>query len=100
MKPNNDGAAKTTALMIKEVTDSLNHLLQEKNLRYGNSALSPLNIFSKDDAITGIKIRMDDKLMRIKTSKELRKNDLVDYIGYGVLLCIANDWLNFDELID
>jgi len=96
----NNPIPKTTALMIKDVTDSLNNLLQQKNLRYGNSALSPLGIFSKDNATSGIKIRLDDKLMRVKNCSELRKNDVADLLGYLTLLCISEDWLNFDELID
>lgn len=96
----NNPLPKTTALKIKEVTDSLNHLLQQKNKNYGNSALEPLGIFNKSGSTEGIKVRLDDKLMRVKNSTELRKNDISDIMGYLVLLCISEDWLNFDELID
>ena len=47
-----------------------------------------------------MKIRLDDKVKRVKNSKELRKNDIIDLTGYLVLLCIEKDWLNFDDLID
>ena len=76
------------------------NFLQEKNNRYGDSALTPIQIFSKNDAGSQIKNRLDDKLSRISNSKELRKNDLSDVFGYVALLLIENDWLEFDELLD
>jgi hypothetical protein len=85
---------------FKQITESLCSLLTEKNKNYGNSALSPLGIFSKENATSGLKIRLDDKLMRVKNSSELRKNDVADLLGYLTLLCISEDWLNFDELVD
>ena len=85
---------------IKQTCDSLNRLLQEKNKRYGNSALEPLGIFNKKSASDGIMVRLDDKLMRVKNSNELRKNDVSDVIGYLVLLCVDKGWDNFDDLID
>jgi hypothetical protein len=85
---------------FKLITESLCNLLTEKNKNYGNSALSPLGIFSKENTTSGLKIRLDDKLMRVKNSPKLRKNDVVDFVCYGILLCISEDWLNFDEFID
>ena len=86
---------------IENVTKEINKLLQEKNKRYGNSALNPLGIFNKNDATSGIQIRLDDKLMRIKNnSGDLRKNDIADIMGYLVLLCVSKGWLDFTELID
>lgn len=85
---------------IKNICDGINRLLQEKNKRYGNSALSPLGIFNKKSASDGILVRLDDKLMRIKNSDELRKNDVSDIIGYMILLCVDKGWDNFDDLID
>lgn len=85
---------------FKLITESLCNLLTQKNKNYGNSALSPLGIFSKENSTSGLKIRLDDKLMRIKNCSELRKNDIADIMGYLTLLCISEDWLNFDELID
>lgn len=74
--------------------------LMEKNKRYGDSALNPAQIFSKIDASNQICNRLDDKLNRIKNSGELRKNDVADVFGYVALLLIANDWLEFEDLID
>ncbi|HRR39106.1 MAG TPA: hypothetical protein P5034_09465 [Rectinema sp.] len=86
---------------IIALCDSMKALLLEKNQRYGDSALSPLGIFSTLNATEGIKVRLDDKLARIKNHPEsLRKNDIADIIGYLILLCIAQGWTDFDDLID
>ncbi len=85
---------------IKQTCDSLNRLLQEKNKRYGNSALEPLGVFNKKSATDGIMVRLDDKLMRVKNSNELRKNDVSDIMGYLILLCVDKGWNDFDDLID
>lgn len=84
------------------VTKSLADLLVAKNTKYGNSALEPLRVFAAAElnATQGICQRLDDKLGRIKNSHHLRKNDVVDIMGYLVLLCVAEGWTNFDELID
>ena len=85
---------------IEKVCNGMARLLSEKNKRYGNSALEPLRVFSRADASDGIMVRLDDKLSRIKNSDKLRKNDVSDLIGYLVLLCIAQGWTDFDDLID
>lgn len=85
---------------IEKVCGGMAHLLIEKNKRYGNSALKPIRVFSRADAAEGIMVRLDDKLSRIKNSDKLRKNDISDLIGYLVLLCIAQGWTDFDDLID
>lgn len=74
--------------------------LKEKNKRYGDSALSPQNIFSKQDSGSQICNRIDDKLGRIKNGTELKKNDLSDLFGYVALLLIEKDWLDFNDLLD
>lgn len=85
---------------IIDVLQSLSDLLQEKNRRYGNSALEPLGIFNKGNSTDGILIRIDDKLQRIKNSSELRKNDVADIMGYLTLLCVSKGWDDFKDLID
>lgn len=85
---------------INLITTSINSLLKEKNKRYGNAALEPLGIFSKLNGGEGIGVRLDDKLSRIKNSSTLRKNDVADIMGYLILLCAANDWTDFSDLID
>jgi hypothetical protein len=85
---------------IELVCDSARQFLMEKNRRYGNSALEPIQTFSKLSAVEGILQRIDDKISRIKNSKELRKNDVVDLLGYLVLLCVIKGWTNFNDQID
>lgn len=76
---------------------SLARMQKEKNKRYGESALKPLDIFAKHHLYGS---RLDEKLARIKNSDELRKNDLADIIGGIMLMCKDKGWDNFDELID
>jgi hypothetical protein len=85
---------------IPEVLSGMEELLLYKNEKYGDSTGSPLNAFSKLSGEEGILVRLDDKLKRIITSPELRKNDVSDMIGYLVLLCRAKGWTNFKEYMD
>lgn len=85
--------------VIAGVISSLNTFLQEKNRRYGNSVLEPLEGTSIT-AEMGIKVRLADKVKRVINSDELRKNDVVDMLGYFVFLCIVNEWTDFNDLID
>tara|TARA_Y100000401_G_scaffold115611_1_gene119633 strand:- start:901 stop:1167 length:267 start_codon:yes stop_codon:yes gene_type:complete len=72
---------------IKEISD----LLKSKNKAYGNSALSPCNIFSKQSAADSLCARIDDKLMRIKNKGiyDATEDTVKDLMGYLVLLLIA-----------
>lgn len=78
-------------LKIIEVCDSMKDLLLYKNEKYGDSALHPNNIFYKGDSTNSIKIRLDDKIGRIKNCKDTRVNDVADLIGYCVLLLVSMD---------
>ena len=73
---------------IIEITDSMKDLLLYKNEKYGDSALSPKNIFYKGDSTNSILIRLDDKIGRIKNNPDSipRVNDICDIIGYCILL--------------
>ena len=64
-----------------------------KNSKYGNSALEPLNVFSPANAVAGIKMRIDDKLKRIKNAGlvDATEDTLQDLAGYLILLMIARD---------
>ena len=73
---------------LDTMLQSIRDMLVEKNTKYGNAALSPPFIFNKASASTGIKQRIDDKLMRIKNSDEPSENDTLDLIGYLILLSI------------
>lgn len=92
--------AKTGQKSINDfsyITSALASLLEHKNANYGNAALEPLDIFGDKHKLGK---RLDEKLARVKNSKELRKNDVVDIMGYLVLLCKENQWTNFDDLKD
>jgi hypothetical protein len=70
----------------------IRELLINKNIKYGNSALEPLGVFSQLSAKEGLLIRIDDKLKRIKNGS-LEKDDedvINDLIGYLVLLKILD----------
>lgn len=71
---------------IIEICDATKDLLLYKNGKYGDSALHPNNVFYKGDSVNSIKIRLDDKIGRIKNCTETRVNDVSDVIGYCVLL--------------
>ena len=98
----NDGSTIVTTFEknLNSILNSIGKFLKEKNKRYGNSALEPSNMFFKGNSEEGIRIRIDDKLKRIKNSEVLRKNDIVDLIGYLIILCITKKWFTFDEFID
>jgi hypothetical protein len=78
---------------IKSKCKQLEQLLLQKNARYGNSALEPMNVFSEANAVAGIKMRIDDKLKRIKNAGlvDSTEDTLQDLAGYLILLMIAKD---------
>jgi hypothetical protein len=61
-------------------------MLLRKNLAYGDSALNPLRVFSKADAGAGLRVRIDDKLSRIRNQGfDDSEDTLQDLIGYLIL---------------
>lgn len=86
---------------ISSIFDGLKALIVEKNKRYGDSALEPVRLFAtRIEPGDAIRIRLDDKLARVRNSGELRKNDVADLMGYLCLLCISEDWTYFADLLD
>jgi hypothetical protein len=83
--------------IFSETLNNLADLLKYKNTKYGNSALEPLEIFGNKCKVG---TRLDDKISRVKNSNELKKNDIADLIGYLTLICVENNWSNFDEFKD
>lgn len=78
---------------VRKTTDSVAKMLIEKNKVYGDAALSPISVFSKLSSDEAIRVRIDDKLSRIK-NKGLNsdtEDTLMDIIGYLVLLRISNE---------
>ena len=90
--PNTIKPFSTKELIINTSTDVMN-LLLEKNAAYGDSALNPVGIFSRGNAVDSLCARIDDKLMRIK-SKGITpdtEDTVQDLIGYLILLKIATN---------
>jgi hypothetical protein len=85
--------------MSKETEDQIDRVMREitdmliaKNRAYGDSALDPVRVFSKSDAIEQIYVRIDDKLSRVKRGHEYPGDDTIfDLVGYLVLLLIAKE---------
>lgn len=77
-------------LKVNDICNGIASLVIDKNRKYGNSALSPMRIFSKADALEQILVRIDDKLARISNQNIDDDEDVIkDLIGYLVLLQIA-----------
>lgn len=89
-----------TQRLILRICQSVCQMLLHKNIKYGDSALHPINIFSKLEAGNSICQRLDDKISRIKNSSELSENDVADLIGYLILLCASKTWTDFTKFMD
>jgi hypothetical protein len=77
---------------LEEVIDRLRKMLVTKNVKYGDAALNPNQTFSTASPIELIKVRIDDKLSRIKNRQNNEDEDPAwDLLGYLVLLQIAED---------
>ena len=75
---------------IRAECEALANFLAEKNRRYGDSALNPVRIFSRADAVEQIRVRIDDKLSRLPRGDGSASEDAVlDLLGYLVLLRVA-----------
>jgi len=88
-----EGKGTDSQCKITEVVSQLQELLITKNKAYGNSALEPINIFSKNDSVDSLCARIDDKLSRIKNKglSDETEDTLFDLAGYLILLIIARD---------
>lgn len=87
-----DAMAAPSGTRIWETCFDVAEMLVDKNRSYGDSALSPVRIFSTASPLEQIAIRIDDKLSRINKGHEfLGDNDLDDLIGYLILLKIARE---------
>jgi len=76
-----------TEQQINAVCNQIKTLLLLKNKAYGDSALEPVRIFSKNSSIDGLLVRIDDKLSRIKNMgvSSASEDTLMDLVGYAVL---------------
>jgi len=75
----------------KYILDGILELLEQKNIAYGDSALNPLRLFSRVDAVESLCVRIDDKINRVKNKGITRdtEDSVEDLIGYLVLLQVA-----------
>ena len=79
-----------TADRIRRACDAVRDMLLAKNASYGDSALKPTGIFAKGSAEDLIRVRIDDKLSRIKNAPDAFGEDVIgDLIGYLILLKLA-----------
>ena len=79
-----------TQVDIATICDEIKELLLEKNRKYGDSALNPVRVFSHSDNQEQIRVRIDDKLSRLRNQQQDEDEDVVnDLIGYLVLLKVA-----------
>ena len=75
---------------IATICDELKELLLEKNRKYGDSALNPVRVFSQASPLEQLKVRLDDKLSRIRNAQDDEDEDvLTDLVGYVVLYKVA-----------
>ena len=66
--------------------------LTEKNRRYGDSAASPLRVFSHAETDEQLRVRIDDKLSRIARGTGVDDEDtLLDLCGYLALLAAVGE---------
>ena len=78
------------SVLIATECEEIKKMLLEKNTAYGNSALAPLRIFSELHSAAGLRVRIDDKLSRLKNgSGGTWEDTTLDLIGYLILLRIA-----------
>ena len=76
---------------IADACDEIKMMLLHKNISYGNSALSPVRVFSNLTAKEGLYARIDDKLSRLKNNQSYPSdNDIDDLIGYLILLKVES----------
>ncbi|SJN20813.1 hypothetical protein FM119_02455 [Mycetocola reblochoni REB411] len=74
----------------RRIMNGLGDTLIAKNQACGDSALNPVRIFSAADTTEQLKVRIDDKLSRLKRGNNAGEDVITDLIGYLVLLKIAN----------
>mgnify|MGYP001222515654 CR=1 FL=1 len=77
---------------IIKTMDEIKDFLVQKNLQYGDSVFQPVRVFSKADKTEQIKVRIDDKLSRLKRGNDSIESDedvVSDLIGYLVILLIS-----------
>ena len=83
--------SKETQKKIKEVIRNVERLLIAKNKQYGDSVMEPIGLYAKGNPEELVRVRIDDKLSRLKSGDDSIESDIdivEDLIGYLVLLRI------------
>lgn len=76
-----------TMAAVRAVLDELFDLIQSKNAAYGDAALNPLRVFSKNLSVEDmLRVRMDDKLSRLSRGAKAGEDPEWDLFGYLVLM--------------
>jgi len=88
MPPEIESAPPTSRQRIASECDDIKTMLLEKNAAYGDSALSPMRVFSKASPEEQLLVRIDDKLSRIMRGSDAGEDTIADLIGYLILLKI------------
>lgn len=74
---------------VDAVLGEVRTMLIAKNNAYGDSALNPIRIFSAASPTEQLRVRIDDKLSRLKRGAHDDEDAVMDALGYLVLLRIA-----------
>jgi hypothetical protein len=82
--------SSSSQMEISSICDEVKNLLLQKNMKYGDSALNPIRVFSKSSPLEQLRVRMDDKLSRIRNQDPNEDEDpVLDLIGYLILFRVA-----------
>lgn len=91
-KPCQRSATEAVREAIADKCDELCDTLLDKNRKYGNSALDPVRVFSRANALEQLRVRADDKLSRLASGQADEDEDvLMDLCGYLVLMMVAKE---------
>jgi hypothetical protein len=82
--------SQSTEDKIIDICDEIKELLLEKNRKYGDSALNPVRVFSHADNLEQLRVRIDDKISRVKSAQLDEDEEVLnDLIGYLILYRVA-----------
>lgn len=83
-------ATTNTQARIVAQCQKIAELLIQKNNSYGDSALHPIGVFGRGRATDLLRVRIDDKLSRIRNAPDAFGEDAIaDLTGYLILLALA-----------
>jgi hypothetical protein len=75
--------------VLDDELQEIREFLISKNQAYGNSAVEPVRVFSKADAVEQIRVRIDDKISRLMRGRADGEDTELDLLGYLILLRVA-----------